>query len=199
MEGKFNRLSAAFLFALFVSSYAVADDRTPGSGNRDERWNLGLFGGQSIPILGSDEVRTGGGLVIEYQRREPRFKTRFGQGDMVLEGYVMANHGGAKGGTHQDWLNAAGVLVMSRWRWPQPGKSFDVFVDLGWGLQVAAHETVDLDSKVNSTPVLDFGVAFGSGRRDTLVGIRFLHISNGGLSGRNQGQNVFNVFVAWRM
>jgi hypothetical protein len=71
-----------------------------------------------------------------------------------------------------------------------------VFFDLGWGLQYTDQRTVDISSRLSSTPSATLGVSIPSGEREFLLGVRFTHISNAGSSGNNQGCNQLGFFAA---
>ena len=181
-----------------LSRAALMGSSASGGLQHDGRWLIGGFLGESIPILGSDETRRGFGICVEYERPEPKFVFPKGVGDLVWEGYIESTYGGPDGGNRRDRLNALGILAMARWRWHQSQRSLAFFTDLGWGFVIGNRTTVDLDSQVNSTPLLDFGIALGPRQREWLVGLRFLHMSDAGLKGRNQGQNQVHLFVAKR-
>lgn len=205
MEYSFNLIAmdgAAYLSTLFCLA-AAASSAASDTANRPQSdcspWLIGGFIGESRPILGSDEIRRGGGIFLQYERREPKFVFPKGVGDLVFEGYYATTFGGPVGDDADVRLNTVGLMAMARWRWPQKQRGVSIFTDLGWGLAWGDRTTVDLDSHVNSTPVLDFGLSIGPKDRELLVGVRYLHLSDGGLKGRNQGQNQFHLFLAKRL
>lgn len=96
--------------------------------------------------------------------------------------------------TPRNSSQAWGLLAMARYKWTQPDAPTS-FIDIGWGVQVANRTTRDLESKINSTPVLDFGVVLGRGHEAAIVAARFLHVSNAGTVGDNRGQNQLYLLV----
>ena len=86
---------------------------------------------------------------------------------------------------------AFGILAMSRWHGRRDARGQGFFLDLGWGLQIADRRSLDLDSRLNSTPVVGFGTTLPLGAQELMIGLRYLHVSNAGLVGRNQGSNQF--------
>lgn len=159
-------------------------------------WYVGSFIGQSAIVLGSEDIRQGGGFAVAYAKPEPRFRFRSVKAQMVLEGYVDRTYSVNEASSPN--TNAVGFLAMSRWhgRRDQRGQGF--YFDLGWGFQLADKRTIDLDSRFNSTPVLGVGTTFPMGDQELMVGLRFLHASNAGLVGRNQGSNQFFLTVGVR-
>ena len=55
-----------------------------------------------------------------------------------------------------------------------------------------------MDSKINSTPMIGFGVSWNTSEGEASIGLRLLHISNAGLVGKNQGQNQLFLVYSWR-
>ena len=159
-------------------------------------WYVGGFLGQSSVFLGAEDIRQGGGLAIAYAKPEPRFRFRKLRGQMVWEAY--ANRTFSVNEPRSPNTSAVGFLVMSRWhgRRDQYGQGF--FIDLGWGLQHASKRSIDLDSRISSTPVVDLGSTFPMGGKELMVAFRILHASNAGLVGRNQGANTFQLMVGVR-
>lgn len=170
---------------LMLSGLAVAQEDF----RERPSWYVGGFIGQSAIVLGAEDIRQGGGLAIAYARPEPRFRFRQVKAQIVFEGYIdrltSVNEPTSPN------TKAAGFLTMARWhgRRDQYGQGF--YFDLGWGFQFADKRTIDLDSRFNSTPVIDVGTTFPMGRQELMIGLRFLHASNAGLVGRNQGSNQF--------
>lgn len=93
---------------------------------------------------------------------------------------------------------AIGGLAYGRWFWPHDELDRKMFFDLGWGFQYASHPTFDLDTRINSTPILGFGALFPMGPREFLLSLRLLHISNGGTDKPNRGQNEILLIMGVR-
>lgn len=172
------------LCAVGVCASASAQD--PSGSSHD----LFVFFGKGAKILGSSEIRDGGGIAYASARNEPRFRIDRGRAQLVYEGYVdYTDSDGAIRPNESSY--AAGGIAYARW-WLRPLASDPRFyVDLGEGLQIATRTTYDLPSEINSTPILDLGVAFRIGHEDGLFGVRFLHISNAGFVSPNRGQDEF--------
>ena len=179
------------LSLLALSAFAAAQDDLPRVDFRDRPyWYVGGFLGQSGIILGGEDIRQGGGFSVAYARPERRFNYGKFKGQIVAEVYANRTHSVNEPTSPN--TSAAGFLVMSRWHSRQNEKGQGFFMDLGWGFQYASKRSIDLDSRVNSTPVVDLGTTFPLGeKQEFMVALRILHESNAGLAGRNQGSNNF--------
>lgn len=154
------------------------------------------FGGVSARILGTEDQRVGYGIGIQRVSRERKFSYRETPGYLVLEGYYL-NSVGDRIGNGSSRTNALGFLASVRYEyWQRAGYRF--WFDLGWGLQFADNDSPDVDSRINSTPTMSGGLIFTVGKTETYVGIRYLHISNGGTNKPNRGQNQFHLMVGAR-
>jgi len=140
-------------------------------------------------MLGSEDVRGGYALSYGYGRPEPKFRAGQIPAQLVYEGYVNHTQSAGVDPIRGDDTFAYGALAYSRWRWPLDKNGNGIYFDLGWGLQYASHPTVDLDTHINSTPIAGIGGAFKSGNREYLIGLRLMHISNGGTDRPNFGDN----------
>jgi hypothetical protein len=65
-----------------------------------------------------------------------------------------------------------------------------VYADIGFGVQFVDRVTFDLQSTINTTPMLGFGGVFRAGKEEVLIGLRWLHVSNGGRVKPNRGDNI---------
>ncbi|AIE85440.1 hypothetical protein OP10G_2072 [Fimbriimonas ginsengisoli Gsoil 348] len=179
------------LFALL--SGALAEDRPL---NHPSKYLYG-FTGQSVAFLGSEDIRYGFGVGLGFGKPEHRFRFRTLPAQLVYEGYVdRTTSRFAYTRVRSTW--AVGGLVYSRWFWPQDKQGRSMYGDFGWGLQYTTATSRDLDITLNSTPMIGFGGIFPGGRRDYLIGLRLLHISNGGVKKPNQGQNQFFLTIGIR-
>lgn len=171
---------------LALSSPAEAQSR---------KWYLNAFAGQSIIVIGSKDNRTLTGLGASYSfGKQARLRWGSQPGELMGELYYDLSQG-PRWGTHpENSAQAWGLLALARYYWTQPG-SPKMFADIGWGVQHAGVKTRDLSSKLNSTPFFDLGVLIGSDHTRSLVGVRFMHVSNGGAVRRNKGQNEIFLFV----
>jgi len=178
----------AGMLVISAVSTAQEDPRTAPS-----KYVYGFFG-QSALILGSEDNRYGGGIGFGYGKPERRFRYKTLPAQLVVEGYIDRTRSLSES---RD-TTAFGVLAYSRWRFPVNERGWGIYFDAGWGLQYADKTTIDLDSHLNSTPMLGLGGAFPIGHREFLIGLRFLHISNAGLRGSNQGQNELFLTLGFR-
>lgn len=181
-----------------MASLALADDPLP----RQTKLNapstyLNIFGGQSMTILGSEDRRTGFGLGIGFGRPEPQFRIRGIRSQLVCEAYYDHTSSRGASGFGPNQADSFGLLAYGLWRWPKK-RGLGLYATAGWGLQYTNRTSVDLDSKINSTPMLGLGVSWDTGGGEGSIGLRFVHISNAGFVGRNQGQNQLYVVYSWR-
>jgi hypothetical protein len=184
------------LFLVLSSIVSVfADDQDPLT--KPSHYVMGFFG-QSQTILGSEDGRFGGGVSFAYGQPEKRFFMKGIPAQLVYEGYFDHTQSDGGNGFPPNSTVAVGALAYARWRWPVDKDGNGVYADLGWGLQFANQPTLDLDTRLNSTPVLDLGGTFREGRNVYLIGIRYLHISNAGTDRPNYGQNEFFFTFGFR-
>ncbi len=156
-----------------------------------------VFGGQSMTILGSEDRRTGFGVGLGYGRREPRFHVKGLTSGLVYEAYYDHTSSRGASGFPPNEAESFGVLAYGLWHW-QASKKFGIYGTAGWGLQYTNRTSVDLDSKINSTPMVGLGVTWGMGKTEAAIGLRVLHISNAGFVGNNQGQNQLYLVYSLR-
>ncbi len=175
---------AGFLVSLASLSFA-----------QSERYFL-IDGFKSMIVLGSEEKRQGLGVALQWTRPEPRFKLFNQPGLLVWEAYSYASWGHQPTGPNRSTV-AIGGLAMGRYVYGKPNKP-RVFWEAGWGLQGITKRTYDLDSPVNSTPVLGVGALIPFGDRDLIASVRWLHVSNGGTRNTNHGQNQLFVMFGIR-
>jgi hypothetical protein len=155
------------------------------------------FYGQSWFIFGSEDIRRGGGVAIQWVRHEPRFKFRSHEGQLIFEANYTNTVGGNKFEFGPDRTNAVGIVGLARYE-SKAKSGFGGYVEGGWGLQWASQITIDLPSQLNSTPVLGAGLILPAGKNQVYAGIRCIHISNAGLKGNNPGQNQLQLMLGLR-
>jgi len=185
----------AALFSLLIASQSVFAQSEPK--NHGSKYLYGFYG-KSIGWLGSEEVRVGGGVGYAVGKPEPRFAWGRITAQVVYEGYVNHTWGMSSYKGHDVNTIGVGALAYGRWFWPKDSAGRGMYADLGWGLQYANHPTHDLDLKVNSTPVVGIGGLFPAGKREYMIGLRYLHVSNAGTKEPNQGQNQFYLLFGVR-
>ena len=154
----------------------------------------------SLLILGSSDVRTGGGLSLAAGRRDPKLRLlRKIEGELIWEGYyVETNTSHPTPEFPAETTKAFGVLATVRYRW-QFRSDMNLFADIGFGIQFTDHDSKDLRLTNNTTPTLGFGVEIRTSSRDSfLFGTRVLHASNAGRTDPNPGQNLLQLYIGIR-
>lgn len=176
--------------ALFLAGSLAAS-----AAAQESRWFLSAFSGQSIIAFGSADPRMANGAGIAYSFGKKNWLRKGARhGELIVEIYydLSKSHGVQR--RPPNTTSAWGVLAYSRYRWASL-RTPTVFLDIGWGLQDASAATRDLSSRLNSTPMIDFGFILGPDRDRAFVGARLMHISNAGTVPNNRGQNQIFVFV----
>jgi hypothetical protein len=148
------------------------------------------MGGRTQKILGSAEIRGVAGFSVGLGKDEPKF--RFGKipAQLVWEAYRYGTDLQSAPGASPTRTWNFGGLAIARYRWPMDAYGNGMFFDLGFGVQFVNRVTFDLQSTINTTPMLGFGGVFKSGNDEVLIGLRLLHISNGGRVKPNRGDNI---------
>lgn len=159
-------------------------------------WYIGLFGGRSARILGSQDMRNNYGISIAWARPERKFKWRYGPAKLVMEGYYEHSAGTPALGRDERAQEAFGFIGYARFHFVRREYSF--YLDIGEGIQIANVESYDLNTKINSSPMIGVGVGIRQGSQETLVGVRILHLSNAGIRPPNRGQNQVQFTVSVR-
>lgn len=183
----------AALFCVIAATPAQTQDTRTYSSHY-----FSTFFGQSQLILGSEDRRTGGGFAYGYGKPDPGFRFKNIPAQRVYEIYGDKTVSLGVDRKPGDYTYAVGVLMYSRHLWPISPAGWGAYFDFGWGLQYANQATHDLDSHLNSTPVLGFGGSYKIGEHELLLGVRFLHISNAGFKGKNRGQNELFMTATYR-
>lgn len=165
--------------------------------NRSSKYAYGLAG-RSQSILGSEDERVGFGFGVAWGKPEPRFGRGSVLAQLVSDVYFDQTSSQDRFDSTKSHTFAFGNLWYGRWFWPQDKEHRGFYADLGWGAQYANLITHDLDSHLNSTPMLGVGSRFPMGDRDFMIGLRYLHISNGGTYKPNRGQNQIYFMIGVR-
>lgn len=179
---------ACMILGLTVTSFAQS--LTP----KNMFW---VSGYGSILFMGSQDRRTGWGL--SYQRIVPLrvLNERSTPGWLVLEAnYLQSKSDRFDRSLGKVGVQCLGVLAMARYE--QHRGILPNFVEIGWGLQLSNHVSLDNSSVLNSTPVAGMGVFLGKGPGAVAVGLRYLHASNAGFRGNNKGQNQLHLMVGFK-
>lgn len=162
------------------------------AGAQEGKWYLHIRGGKALePFLGSEDPREFLSVGMSYARPDPRLRFRRHLAEFVMEAQFERSHSHGASGQPANYTDSVGIAAAARYRW---GKNF--FLDIGWGLQYSDQRTVDLNSRLNSTPFVGGGLSFRHRGSEYLVGARFFHLSNAGLEGDNQGSNQLGFFLA---
>ena len=153
-------------------------------------WYLTLMGGQTQKILGSSEIRINGGLDLGYGRFDPRLKLGTIPAEFVIEAYTYRTELQSAPAASPGQTSNYGALAVTRYRWPMEKAGNGMYVDLGFGVQFVNRPTFNLQSNLNTTPMVGIGGVFRSGKHEILLGLRLLHVSNGGRVKPNRGDNI---------
>ena len=154
----------------------------------------------SLLILGSSDVRTGGGFSLAVGRSDPKLRLlRKIEGELIYEGYFVetnTSHPSVQFPTQTS--QAFGFLATARYRWQfRPDTNF--FADIGFGIQFENHNSEDLRLNNNTTPTLGLGMEFRTSHKDSILfGSRVLHASNAGRTSPNPGQNLLQWYIGMR-
>lgn len=144
--------------------------------------------------LGSEDLRRGTYYALQYSVQEPRFTFRGSDAQMVLEAYYQFTKGGTQPNADPNKVNAIGGLVLARY-WRQFPQTLPTYFEVGMGVQLNDRVTTDINSYLNTTPVVGVGLIASIGGQEFLLGLRFFHISNGGTRRPNQGQNQLHFHI----
>lgn len=160
-------------------------------------WSIASGVAFSVPILGTSDQRFGVVTGLQYAWREKRFDYGEVPGYWLVEGYYLGTSGGVQPFA-DDRSHAVGALAMMRYEWPPHGRVPGTYLEFGWGFQYSDHVSLDLDSRVNSTPTIGGGFLLLVNKRTVTAGVRLHHISNAGTKGGNRGQNQLHFTVGWQ-
>jgi len=154
-------------------------------------WTFHVGAGRTLLVLGSTDVRNNAFAGLQYAKPEKHFRIGKHSGEMLQEIYY--EHSGSKAGSgyrggFPSQYDAAGYLFGSRYTWGLRG-AYKIYTDLGLGLYYDTERTEDLPSRLNTTPFIDLGLIIPNGANPLTVGLRLLHVSNGGVVAPNAGQN----------
>jgi len=143
--------------------------------------------------VGSHSTTTAGAGVLWHWS----WRHALGPGEFGGITEVFASHWNARHDGTRDALTQVGIVPLLRYRWDQ-GRS-PWFVEAGIGLTVLdglyRAEDKAFSTRFNFADVLGVGRSFGvQGRHE--LGLRFTHVSNGGLKKPNPGENLVQVRYA---
>jgi hypothetical protein len=155
---------------------------------RSPRRMIEIFGGQTaVGFLGTQNKRNAYGVGYGVSMKPPRWLSAAGN-ELLLMGYFHTSMDLEDRKGFAKTANSIGTLAILRYPSVRTGRG-NIYFDLGVGLYYANHSTLDLDSKLNSTPMIGLSFGFNRGNIEYLLGARLLHISNAGTKGKNLGSN----------
>jgi hypothetical protein len=93
-------------------------------------------------------------------------------------------------------FDGLGFLLGARYDWSIG--STRMYADLGSGFVYLERRSEDLPGRFNFTPFLDVGFIISNGEHPITVGIRYMHLSNGGTVSPNPGQNQLMLDIGVR-
>jgi CubicO group peptidase (beta-lactamase class C family) len=180
--------SIALALVALAGSVAVAEDG---------KWFLSMHTGRSVVWIGGEDEREAFAMGIGYSRPDPKMKAGTRPGNLDLYVYFERSWSTPQDDVPHVASDAIGLIAAASWEdmWT---KEVGTYFRVGWGLQVQNRTSNDLESLVNSSPTLGFGLIFRSGG-ELRIGVDYLHLSNGGTVGRNLGQNQLMVSLAFRI
>jgi hypothetical protein len=162
------------------------------------RWAIHASAGKTIvPFLGDEDPRRNTLIGVQYYKPEPRFRFRRKKANLMQELYYEHSESPGASGEPANKTDAGGYLFGAEYTWGLRG-NLRLYGTGGLGVQYVSRRTVDLPSRLNSTPFLDLRLGIPAGVNEILIGARFLHISNAHQSGNNQGQNQLFFDVGYR-
>jgi hypothetical protein len=181
-----------------LAAYLSAQDIKQPNGPRFGYWSVHGYLGRSVKILGTSDIRQGAGLGISFSYPSNWLLIKPYRSELVFEAYSLYTQsiGAVNFGASPTWT--FGGLAYARYSGPQTDQ-MQPYVEIGWGLNYSTARTRDLDSTFNSTPMIGAGVRFYSNSTEFTVGIRLLHLSNGGTYGSNRGQNYLMIHASVRI
>ena len=157
-----------------------------------------LDAGQSITVLNSQNIHRTFNFTLQHVARQRRLSFHQTPGYLVLEGYYHHSVSSGVKALGSNQTDSLGILAMARYEYRTQRRPF-WFAEIGWGLQWASKSTFDLNSQFNSTPVVSGGVILPTHGNELYLGLRYLHISNGGLKKPNNGQNQIHLIAGIKL
>jgi hypothetical protein len=174
----------AICFGMMVS-FAAAQVRPEEGGNEFQVWSGGghsVFGGTKETGVWNVGVRYGWVLTSPHG---PGFlKGRFEYAVDGVPAFVVFQ---PRNTVYGAAINPVGL----KWIFATRG-DVQPYVELGGGVLFTRHEVPPRTSSVNFTPTGAFGMHF-LGKRAWSLEVRYMHISNAGLSTLNPGLNTVQV------
>lgn len=143
---------------------------------------------QGTKWFGSEDARYGYTIAFSVVRPEPRFAFVGRPAQAVWSVYYMNTRGSGFANQPERSMDTVGATIGARYPLGLVLRN-EMFLEAGWGLSYSSQNTIDLDSKVNSTPYLGAGFFFNTAGQQWIIGVRWWHMSNAGFRGQNLGMN----------
>lgn len=177
-----------------ISQLKQAEQTQKGSTTPEFSQYTNFFGVRNERIFSSEDPRRGFGFSLGVGRKDPKLKWGR-EGELIWEGYFLQTDGENiyefPGSTILSW----GVLATARYRIKLTERD-NFFYDIGFGVQWVNHISHDLRLANNTTPIGGFGIESKTvDNKAWIWGLRFLHVSNGGRTNPNPGQNMLQLIV----
>jgi hypothetical protein len=154
-----------------------------------------LIGTRSLKILGSMDARYGAGASVQWLNPSRKLSFRGLPAKLNVEGYALLTNTNFAYGRGKRVVHT-GVLVSGRYEYPLGANRW--FWEAGWGLNYSSRPSHDLESSFNSTPTIGVGAILGK-KSPTYLTLRLMHMSNAGLSRKNnKGQNMLQLMIGFR-
>lgn len=184
------------LLPLLVLCGCLAAAGEPGQ--RNEAWSVEGAVGRAWRVLGTSRERTGTSIGLEWSR-PGRFAALRGRRDietretLAVRYLVSDTLGRDTSRVHGFWLSAGA-------RWVGRGTAFtNLYLEAGTGFFYANGTTLDLNSRFNFANYIGFGTYFNQSPSSPRIGVRLIHISNGGVNPPNRGFNLFQLTFGVRI
>lgn len=147
--------------------------------------------------LGSEDRRRGGFFSLQYAKAEPRFSFWGNRAEMAVEGYFIYSRGGGHRGWPVTRSYQYGLMLIGRY-WQGQSGGVRTYFEGGWGPNYSNRLDFDIDQRLNSAPMLGVGLTVPFNGRELQFGFRWLHVSNGGTNGDNEGHNFLMLTAGLR-
>ncbi|MFY9233130.1 MAG: acyloxyacyl hydrolase [Fimbriimonadaceae bacterium] len=166
---------------------------------QESRWGVRTSIYQCQPIFSSEDLREGISVAATYTVPWNRLRFRSHRAELTIEGHYDISNSDGYSGRAPDVVDGYGLMAFSRYR-GRSRNGLAGYFEMGWGLYYSPKLSLDIDNHLSSTPTLGVGVVTRTGSgREVFAGIRLMHISNGGLSKGNQGQNRLQLTLAGKL
>ena len=185
-RSSFRKLFLTFLLTMFLAgSFAVAQDRPEDGGHELEVWT---GGGHSVPGGTKDTNEWNAGVRYGWILTEPHLpgflSGRFELAVDAVPAFVVFQRANTAYGAG---VNPVGF----KWIFATRGH-IAPFLELNGGVLFTDHQVPKGTSTINFTPGAAFGTYF-LGEHAWSIDVRYLHISNAGLTVPNPGVNSVQV------